>query len=319
VISFVIPVRDDAVRLRLCLERITGAAPPDVRVELVVADNGSVDGSAGVAREFGATVLDLPGASVGALRNEGARRASGDVLAFVDADNEIVDGWIAAALDGLAMKRTGAVGAPYHPPSPGTWVQRRYDGLRRHPKDLEIVEWLGSGNMALRRGVFEEVGGFDTALETCEDVDLSRKLRAHGYVLLADRRMKNVHHGDPETLRDVFFGELWRGRDNIRVSLRRPLSARTVTSAFIPLANLGALGLVAAGLAMGTGAGLVIAAGAVAQIAGVVALRASAIARPGTGASWPGALAVAGAYEAGRAFALAGRFGHARRRRTAIV
>ena len=46
----------------------------------------------------------------------------------------------------------------------------------------ERVTWLGSGNMAVRRSAFEEVGGFDTTLETCEDVDLCRKLRARGYV-----------------------------------------------------------------------------------------------------------------------------------------
>lgn len=314
-ISFVIPVRNDANRLRLCLRRIMESAPDDVAVEMIVADNGSVDGSPTVAREAGAVVLDLPNVSLGSLRNQGAARASGDILAFIDADNEIVVGWIAAAVDALAMKRTGAVGAPYYPPSPGTWVQRIYDGLRRHPKDLEIVDWLGSGNMAIRRTAFDDVGGFDTTLETCEDVDLSRKLRARGYVLLADRRMKNVHHGDPETLRDVFNGELWRGRDNIRVSLRRPLSVRTVVSAVIPIANLMAATVCVAGILVGSQAGHVVAAGAFAQLFCAVALRASAITRPGGLRDWPKAFAVAGAYEAGRALALAGRFGHGRRRR----
>jgi hypothetical protein len=194
-----------------------------------------------------------------------------------------------------------------------------YDGLRRHPKDLEIVEWLGSGNLAMRREVFDEVQGFDPTLETCEDVDLCRKLRAAGHVLLADRRMKNVHHGDPATLRAVFFGELWRGRDNIRVSLRRPLSARTVASAIIPAANLGVLVVLAAALLYGTTAGLIVAAGAAAVLASSVFLRASAITRPGGLGDWPKALAVAAAYEAGRALALAGRFGHSRRRRAALA
>ena len=318
-ISFVIPVRDDAERLKRCLERITESAPQGCDLEIVVADNGSTDQSAAVAREAGAVVIDAPGLNVSSLRNLAAAKASGAVLAFVDADNEIVPGWVAAALDALAMKRTGAVGAPYHPPVPGTWVQRVYDGLRRHPKDLEIVEWLGSGNLAIRRDVFDEVQGFDATLETCEDVDLCRKLRAAGYVLLADRRMKNVHHGDPATLRAVFFGELWRGRDNIRVSLRRPLSARTVASAIIPAANLGVLALLGAGLLSRSTAGLIVAAGAAGVLISSVVLRASAISRTGGIADWPKAIAVAAAYEAGRALALAGRFGHGRRRRAAIA
>src|SRR6185503_19375540 len=93
----------------------------------------------------------------------------------------------------------------------------------------------------VRHAAFDEVGGLDSTLQTCEDVDLCRKLRGRGYTLLSDKRMKNVHHGDPRSLRQVFFGEMWRGRDNVRVSFRRPLSPRTLVSAALPVANLAAL------------------------------------------------------------------------------
>ena len=43
-------------------------------------------------------------------------------------------------------------------------------------------------------------------------------------------RLRNVHHGDPASLARVFLGELWRGRDNARVSLRTPRSWRTLAS-----------------------------------------------------------------------------------------
>jgi GT2 family glycosyltransferase len=313
-VSFIVPVRDDAERLSNCLRRIAESAPEGAGVEVIVADNGSTDRSAEAGREAGATVVVWPGLGVSELRNRAAAEASGDILAFVDADNEIAPGWIAAAIDGLSMSRVGAIGAPYHAPSPGTWVQRFYDGLRRHPTDLEIVEWLGSGNMAVRRAAFEAVGGFDTTLETCEDVDLCRKLRQRGFVLIADRRMKNVHHGDPTTLREVFFGELWRGRDNLRVSLRRPLSARTLVSAAMPVANLAAAGVVVAGLAVGSPLGRTAAAVALIGLWGAVGLRASRILPSGEPRDWPRAFAVAAAYEAGRAIAVAGRFGHGRRR-----
>ena len=41
-----------------------------------------------------------------------------------------------------------------------------------------------------------------------------------GLRIVSDARLENIHHGDPRTLREVFFGELWRGRDNLRVSFR---------------------------------------------------------------------------------------------------
>ena len=46
----------------------------------------------------------------------------------------------------------------------------------------------------------------------------------------SDDRLRSVHLGDPRTLRALFFGELWRGRDNLKVSLRGPLSLRGLPS-----------------------------------------------------------------------------------------
>lgn len=315
-LSFVIPVRDDAARLDVCLQSIARSVPAGRAVEIVVADNGSTDASAAVARMYGATVLDLPGLRLGELRNRAAEAAGGTVLAFVDADHEIAPDWIAAALDALADERVGAAGAPCDAPCPGTWVQRSYDRLRRHPDRQEPVEWLGSGNLAVARASFEQVGGFDTTLETCEDVDLCRKLRAHGYRLVSDPRLRNVHHGDPRTLTQVFLGELWRGRDNVRVSLRAPRTGRTLVSAAVPVFNLTASVAVVAGLLSAPVVGPVVAVTAGSGLALMVALRASRMLRASAPGDWPNAFAVAAAYESGRALAVAGRFGYTRRRRS---
>ena len=66
------------------------------------------------------------------------------------------------------------------------------------------------------------VGGFDAQLTACEDVDLCNRLRQAGHRIVADPAMRNVHYGDPSTLTALFFGELWRGRDNLQRDLPRP-------------------------------------------------------------------------------------------------
>ena len=50
-----------------------------------------------------------------------------------------------------------------------------------------------------------------------------------------------LHLGAPSKLRRLFLGELWRGRDNLRVTLRGPLTLRALPSVLLPVANLGAL------------------------------------------------------------------------------
>ena len=318
-LSFIIPVRNDATRLQHCLRSIAAGRVPPVQIELVVADNGSTDESAAVARAAGATVVLLPGVRIGELRNRAVGAARGALLAFVDADHEIGPGWIQAAVSVLSDPQVAAVGAPYQPPSPATWVQRLYNRLRRHPGAQEDVDWLGSGNMAVRRSAFERAGGFDTTLETCEDVDLCRKLRGCGYRLVADARLYNVHYGDPRTLRHVFLSELWRGRDNVRVSLRAPRSWRSIVSAAIPVSTLLALALMAIGLVAGTALGLAAASVAGLSVLTLIALRAAVMSGGARTGDFPRACAVAAAYELGRAFALTARAGYARRRRGATA
>jgi GT2 family glycosyltransferase len=318
-VSFIIPVRNDAQRLQHCLRSIAAGRASSAPIEVVVADNGSTDDSAAVARAAGATVVPLAAARLGELRNRAVQTARGTVLAFVDADHEIGPDWVSSAISVLADSGVAAVGAPCRPPSPATWVQRLYDGLRRHPGAQEDVAWLGSGNMAVRRSAFERVGGFDTTLETCEDVDLCRKLRAQGWRLVADARLHNIHYGDPRTLRHVFFGELWRGRDNVRVSFRPPRSWRTLVSAAIPLFTLAAFALVVIGLMSRTTAGLTAAMLAGIAVLILMVLRAAVIVAAARSREFPRAFAVAAAYELGRAFALAARAGHARRRRGATT
>jgi hypothetical protein len=237
-VSFVIPVKDDARRLANCLRTITANDYPRDAVEVIVADNGSTDGTIDVARAAGAQVYSGPGLRVSELRNRGAAAASGEVLAFVDADHEIAADWIAAAVETLAEDRTAAVGALYTPPAPGTWVQRLYGVLRGRTVGRQDVGWLGSGNVAVRRGVFESIGGFDESLEACEDVDLCQRLRAAGWRLVGDERLKSVHLGDPPTLAALFRAERWRGRDNLRVTLRGPMSLGDLPSLLIPIVDL---------------------------------------------------------------------------------
>lgn len=327
VLSFIIPVRNDAQRLRRCLEsiRVSVTAVPS---EVIVADNGSTDQSADVARGAGARVLTLPDGRVAEVRNTAARAASGEFLAFVDADHELDRGWSVAAVQLLQDGSVTAVGAQYHAPADGTWVQHVYDLLRRHEPGCRDVDWLPSGNLVVRRVAFEGIGGFDGTLETCEDVDLCQRLKERGGRLVAADRLRSVHFGDPKTLGALFRGELWRGRDNLRVSLRGRLTLRSIPSLAMPLLTLMALALTAGGLALAVG-GLALAAGGLggwplaaagaATFIALAAVRAFSIVRhaPGDGRAplVARAMAVALVYNLARALALVTRSGHDVRRR----
>lgn len=246
-VSFVIPVRDDARRLERCLASISRNHYPRELVQVVVVDNGSRDDSSAVARAAAAVVLTANGRVAG-LRNLGAGTADGDILAFVDADHEIDTGWIASAARAFAVPDIAAAGAQCDSPPGANWVQQRYDTFRSRSVRPVDVDWLGSGNLAVRRRVFEQIGGFDASLETCEDVDLCNRLRLAGHRLVADPALRNVHFGDPATIRALFYGELWRGRNNFRVTIRGPRTFKHFRSVIVPIVDLLAIGGAAAAL-----------------------------------------------------------------------
>src|SRR6478752_10424753 len=79
VISFVIPVKNDAARLRRCLSSVVGNDYPRDLIDVIVVDNESSDGSRQAGLDAGAIVVTTAAASVAELRNIGAARARGSV------------------------------------------------------------------------------------------------------------------------------------------------------------------------------------------------------------------------------------------------
>ncbi len=244
-LSFVIPVRNSAHLLRPCLDAINAQKGGDVPFEIIVLDNGSTDDSAAVAEAAGASVLVIPDDNVSQLRNRGASEANAELIAFVDADNEIANGWCEAVVEVMRNPEVAAAGAAYTAPDDGTWVTRTGNYMRGHTEGTSKTDWLAAGNMVIRKSVFESLDGFDTSLETCEDVDLCARTRAAGHDIISDSRLKSVHRGDPRYLKDIFRGELWRGRDNLRVSFRHKIKPRDLPSILFPiiilLAGIGAV------------------------------------------------------------------------------
>jgi hypothetical protein len=126
--------------------------------------------------------------------------------------------------------------------------------------------------------------------------------------------LRSVHFGDPRTLKALFFGELWRGRDNLRVTLSGPRTLRHLRSAFIPIAELCLLIAIAAAVASGH---LLVAALCLKAALVPVAIRANHMrkrqVRRGMLASAQ-AFAVAVVFDMARALAILGRGSHRARR-----
>ncbi len=255
-VSVIIPVRNDAQRLAVCLRSLAEVDYPAGRFEIIVIDNGSHDDSADVARAAGAKVLVHPDLRVGALRNRGAATASGEILALVDSDHEVPPDWLRAGVEEfVADPDLSTVGSPCLAPIQGTWVQRVWAMHRLRDRHRRDVEWLGAGNLFIRKRDFERIGGFDESLIAAEDVDLCVRLRKAQGRIVSDMRAANIHHGEPKTLWQFFRKELWRGSSGIRAFFAHGMPLHEIPSLAFPLYHLFGIAAVAiAAIAIAWGA-----------------------------------------------------------------
>ena len=157
----IIPARDAAAVLPATLGALDGA-------DVVVVDNASRDDTAAVARAHGARVVVEPRPSRALARNAGAKATDADLLAFLDADCVPSPGWLDALLAAGAPLAAGPVRWRTSA-SPG--AVERFDAAWRQGGPA-----TRTGNLAVRRELFERLGGFDPSYPKAgEDVDFCRR------------------------------------------------------------------------------------------------------------------------------------------------
>lgn len=87
-VSVVLPCLDEVETLEACIEKASRSADQlGIDLEVVVADNGSTDGSRDLARRAGAVVVDVPERGYGAALRAGIEHARADIVVMADADD----------------------------------------------------------------------------------------------------------------------------------------------------------------------------------------------------------------------------------------
>jgi GT2 family glycosyltransferase len=178
--------RNEGERLRRCLHSLVGRG-----LSIVYVDGNSKDGSVELAQSLGVEVVkEDPTRSncAATARNEGFERLLQIALdvrfvMFVDADCEVVDGWLDR-------------GRQYLEEHPGVALvagrrRERYPERSIYNR-LADIEWdlpvgeieLSHGDMMVRADAFQKIGGFDPKAFVAEDHDFCMRLRQAGYTLM---------------------------------------------------------------------------------------------------------------------------------------
>ena len=225
-VTVAIPVRNGGVLLGEVLESLR-AQRLDRQVDVLVADSGSTDGSAQLARRHGAEVIDVPAGefSHGGTRNMLIRRASGSHVALLTQDAVPAhDGWLARLLEGFELAAdVGLVFGRYRArPDASVMIRREldswFDSLTPEVRGLpDLAEGDGTrslfftdANGCVARAAWEQVPFREVPY--AEDQLLARDMLAAGYakVYCPDAAVIHSHDYSPlDQLRRSF--DEWRG------------------------------------------------------------------------------------------------------------
>jgi GT2 family glycosyltransferase len=245
------------------------------RYEIIIVDDGSTDDTWAEARQFADSpnviVVRQPNLGAAAARNHGARVASGDVLVFCDSDMVVPPHWLRRLVKAASDPDAGLVGCVYAPAEdlPLAASCMHEEIRRRQIMGPDTPLHIGSFTMALRRSLFERVGGFDSDFMRAQDTELSYRVAATG---CQSRLLKDltVHHDHPRTLREWLANQykqaFWRARTYARYPCRTAgdgyscwrdwasLAAAAAAIVTAPLALRGNLWMVPAGMLLGLAA-----------------------------------------------------------------
>lgn len=236
-VSVVIPAKNVAAYVG---ETIASALAQGEVTEVIVVDDGSTDNTISIVRAIRDPRLRLmtnDSAGVSAARNLGARHASGEWLLFLDADDRMRPGAVAALLAAArGAPRAVLVYGDYNTiDSEGRQIGRRDLLKGRRKPSGDVLTRLAAGNFIVNGGIalaraeaFRAIGGFDTSLRYCEDWHCWCRLAAIGEFefapkLLLDYRLHtaNTMNAAIRTPQD-FFPAIARVFDDGLILARLP-------------------------------------------------------------------------------------------------
>lgn len=200
-ISVYIPCYNAKQYLASCLEGVLKQRCP-IR-EVIVVDDGSTDGTGEVAKDFPVKVIrHAANQGLARARNTALQCAQGEYLASLDADCVPDKDWLDILMRRFAPGVAGVGGSLQEVALQNPVVLWRYAHMRQDWGDqaLDSVPFLFGSNCVFKKDILSAVGGYDRRYRTnYEDVDISRKIKAAGYVLAYEPQAV-VHHHKQDTV-----------------------------------------------------------------------------------------------------------------------
>jgi glycosyltransferase involved in cell wall biosynthesis len=196
-LSVVVCAYNEERTIAECLTSLAACRYPEL--EVIVCDDGSSDRTLEIAGQFPFRILALDHDGLSAARNAGLSAASGEIVAYLDADAACHPEWPFHLALGMEDAGVVAVGGPNVGFPDAEFVERAVALSPGSPAEVLVTddraEHIPGCNMAYRKDALEAIGGFDTAYTAAgDDVDVCWKLLERGDEIAFAPAAQVAHH-----------------------------------------------------------------------------------------------------------------------------
>lgn len=223
-ISAIIPVYNKSKTILECIESLFNQTVIN-RCEIILVDDGSTGGSRELLQSLSSQLTKKTEVRLyhqrhsgpGVARNLGARKANGTILVFVDADMVFEKNFLEnLTLPIFLGKAIGTDSQEEYLANPGNFWAKSWNigrfaaaGFRNLPENHSIVPNKVRRSTifrAIKKSVFDSVGGFETDGDYTDDESLYKKSGEKSLIVKA-----KFYHYDPDSLSEVCKRAFWIG------------------------------------------------------------------------------------------------------------
>lgn len=193
-ISVIVPNYNSVDTIKRCLESLVNISYPKDKLEIIVADNNSTDGSRKIIDSFSVKlVLEKEIQSSYAARNKAVEEGKGDIFAFTDSDCIVDKSWLLNSLKYFENDEIGGIAGKIEGFKPIT-LEEEYQILRGAVDQTRTFKhsyrpYAQTANAIYKKEVFEKIGGFEGRWISGGDADFSWRMQQ-------DAKLKLVYADD---------------------------------------------------------------------------------------------------------------------------
>jgi glycosyltransferase involved in cell wall biosynthesis len=183
-VSVVVCSYNAAGTLPECLDSLLDLTYPNW--EIIVVNDGSKDQTREILERYPVRAIHVPNGGLGRARNLGAAAATGDIVAYTDADVRVDPEWLTYLVAKLSEPNCIAAGGPNLVPPEDGPIAQAVGAAVGGPNEVLLrdgeAEHVPGCNMAFWRHALNEIGGFDPQFTAAgDDVDVCWRLMELGY------------------------------------------------------------------------------------------------------------------------------------------